>query len=586
VTVATPRRIRPRQVFCVIASEHEDLECAIALVDGTFTHFGVTVDVGHDPDWLSHDLPADEEWRIDWWKFGYGLDLAYAHRATRDERFKNTWSNLVDSFVRRVPVGGDSTEVAARRLQNWIYAWSAFDDVGPELERRLLERIEAETAYVRHDLTPARNHRTLELYGLFLAALAFPSLDRDGALLAFATDALHRNLLADFRADGVHCEASTHYHLMALRSLLGARENGRRFGVQFPMGFDDLLASACEFAMHSHRPDGVIAALSDSDSAGFQSLLGLAAELLDREDLRWVSSAGSSGTPPSERFVGFTAGGYHFQRSGWGEGERAFSDERFLVLDCGPLGDGGHGHYDLLSVEIAADGRPLVIDPGRHTYSEEPPNLRRWFKGTAAHNTVCVDGLDQTPYRRGKPKGPVAEGRLLHRHTSDRLDMLVAQAISPVYDSVHTRRVLFVNGEYWLIEDRLEGARPHRFDLRFHLTPAAQGQTVVDGAAVLAPGLALVFGEPHRPSLEGGWVAPTYGRKEPAPVVSVVVEDSRDATFFTLVAPGGQSVPSFEVRSSPSATIVEVVGAGASGRRDWISWSATTGDAELAGVAS
>jgi hypothetical protein len=52
-----------------------------------------------------------------------------------------------------------------------------------------------------------------------------------------------------------------------------------------------------------------------------------------------------------------------------------------------------------------ARGRPLVVDPGRYTYSEHGANLRRWFKGTAAHSTVCVDGLDQTPYRRGKPRG-------------------------------------------------------------------------------------------------------------------------------------------------------------------------------------
>ncbi len=586
MTVAVPMRIRPRPVFCVVAEQHEDLERAIAVANGSFTHLGVTLHTGRDPDWHGADLPADEEWRIDWWKFGYGLDLAYACRSTGDELFKTTWSNLVDSFMRRVPVGCDSTEVAARRIQNWIYAWSMFEDVRGDLERRLLERIEAESAYLRDNLTPARNHRTLELYGLFLVAVAFPSLDRDGALLTFATDALHRNLLVDFRPDGVHCEASTHYHLMALRSLLGARENARRFGVPLPVGFDDLLGRLCEFAMHCHRPDGCIAALSDSDSAGFQELLGLAAELLDRDDFRWVASAGVRGTPPSERFHGYPAGGYYFQRSGWGDGARAFSDERFLVLDCGPLGDGGHGHYDLLSVEIAADGRPLVIDPGRYTYSEEPPNLRRWFKGTAAHNTVSIDGLDQTPYRRGKPKGPVAEGRLLRRHTHDRVDVLVAQAVSPQYDAIHTRRVVFVSGDYWLIEDRLEAATPHRFDLRFHLTPEAQGRTWIDGTTVLAPGLALVFGDPRRPSLEDGWVAPRYGRKERAPVVSVVADGSRDATFLTLVAPlaDGQPVPTLEVTSSPTATIVEVVGAEAPGRRNWISWSA--GADEPAGVTS
>ena len=90
---------------------------------------------------------------------------------------------------------------------------------------------------------------------------------------------------------------------------------------------------------------------------------------------------------------------------------------RYLIFDCGPLGDGGHGHYDLLSVEAWDGARPLVLDPGRFTYAEP---LRRWFRGTAAHNTVCVDGEDQTPYARGRSSLPSAEGRFLGRATVGR----------------------------------------------------------------------------------------------------------------------------------------------------------------------
>src|SRR4029079_9470990 len=146
----------------------------------------------------------------------------------------------------------------------------------------------------------------------------------------------------------------------------------------------------------------------------------------------------------------FPDGGYFVQRSGWED------DARFLIFDCGPLGEGGHGHYDALSFEAAADGARLVVDPGRYTYAEGEPNLRRWFKGTAAHNTVTVDGLDQTPYRRGKPRGPVAEARLLQRVTGDGLDLLWGEVASPAYDVVHRRRILFVADEYWLIEDALD----------------------------------------------------------------------------------------------------------------------------------
>jgi hypothetical protein len=48
-------------------------------------------------------------------------------------------------------------------------------------------------------------------------------------------------------------------------------------------------------------------------------------------------------------------------------------------------------------------------------YSEQEPNWRRFFESTRAHNTVTVDGLDQTPYRRGKPKTETACGRPIGR---------------------------------------------------------------------------------------------------------------------------------------------------------------------------
>jgi GNAT superfamily N-acetyltransferase len=567
MSTTTRRAVRPRDVFCVVAEEHRDLALAEAVATGHFTHVGTTVELGPLPEWRSPDLPADEEWRIEWWKFGYGLDLAHAFEQTGDPRFAETWERLVTSFVEQVPVGADTSDVAARRIQNWLYAWSSFArsrELAPELTAQLCKSLAAQNAFVRHNLTAERNHRTLELYALYVAALALPSqLDANGAQLAFSVAELHRNLLTDFRGDGVHREASTHYHLVALRSFVAVRENARRFGVALPVGYDALLSRACDFALHCHRPDGAIPALSDSDTGRYGNLLELAGSLLGRDDLR--------GRAPAERSASFPMGGYFFQRSGWSD-----ANERFLVFDCGPLGDGGHGHYDLLSIEAASDGRPLVVDPGRYTYSEESPNWRRWFKGTAAHNTVCVDGLDQTPYRRGKPRGPVPEGRLLERLAAQGLDVLAGQAVSPIYDAVHTRRIVFVADEFWLVEDQLEAPTSHTYDLRFHLPADAEDVTEVTDGGVRAPGLALVLAEPARPMLEHGWVAPRYGQKLPAPVVSAVLQGG-DAQFLTLIAPLGPDRPMPRVRVDrvADATLVVVDEAARSrGVRDHVAWSA------------
>jgi hypothetical protein len=416
-----------------------------------------------------------------------------------------------------VPPDHDAAEVTARRILNWIYAWQALADAGaepaPGLDTALLRSIARQARHVRENLAPRRNHRTLELYSLLIAALALPDLDPGGALLGEAVLELDRNLESDFRADGVHVEASTHYHLIALRSFVGARENARRYGVSLPDGFEERLLRACDFAVHCRRPDGQIPALSDADEGDYSDLLEL---------------AGVDPAPP-QTHADFPEGGYYMQRSGWD------ADARFLIFDCGPLGEGGHGHYDLLSFEAFAYGRPIVVDPGRFSYSEDPPNLRRWFRGTAAHNTVTVDGLDQTPYTRTRPTGPVAEGRFLGRTTRPGLDVLEAEARSPVYEAIHRRRIAFVDERYWVIEDHLSGEREHRYDLRLHL---AATDAEVRGNTVRAPGLALAILGAESVSLEPGWISPRYGERYEAPVISAVATGT-EATFVTLLAPLG-----------------------------------------------
>lgn len=547
-----------RNVFCVIEHAYRDISIADDVCEGIFTFAGQTLKLSTTPNWLTTHLPEDDEWRIEWHKFYYGLDLAHAFAVTGETKYQQAWTQLVQSWIEQAPVGCDSSDVAARRIQNWIYAWNVFSrecEFEALFEDQINARLAAEVCYLRSNLTAERNHRTLELYALFIAALALPELDHD--LLDFAVAELHRNLLTDVRPDGVHREQSTHYHMTALRSFLGARENARRFGVEFPAGYDERLEKACEFLLHIQRPDGLIPALSDADTGSYSDLLELAASIFNREDFLYG---------PAETCPSFPDGGYFIQRSGWDE------DARYLVFDCGPIGDGGHGHYDLLNIEVAANGRPLIVDPGRFTYAE---NERHHFKGTAAHNTVCVDDLDQLDYRRGKPKGPLAQGRLLERFTAPGLDMLCGEVRSPAYEAIHTRRIFFVANEYWLIVDNLRGSVSHKYDLRFHLTAAALNHCTRIANGIRTPDL-ILFCLGRNCSLSHGWISPRYGIKEAAPVVSFVSTGEANADFYTLIAPRtlNAPLPRFQVLSN---SCVRVEGVGENFNEvDELSWHSAT----------
>lgn len=563
-----------RDVPCVIDHLNRDLAVAEDARRGVFTHAGVRLELSRSPDWLADGLPGDEEWRIEWVKFYEGLDLAHAYAVTGDPDLLSAWEELVSAFCERVPVGHDTSDVSARRVQNWLYAWQrfrgtpGFPGLRPGLADTLARRIAEDCAHLEDHLTPERNHRTLECYTLLLGGIALG--DRDRAVRALLL--LAGNARADILDDGVQRELSTDYHCIVLRSLLGAILCARREGLGIPADLADRANRACDFALHVQLPDGTTPAISDGDVGDFRALLALGARLLDRPDLAWAASCGREGTPPARTAAAFPVSGYVVQRSGWGTGPGDYGRQRVAILDAGPLGDGGHGHYDQLSV-VLADGRALVTDPGRYTYAEDDAGWRRWFKGTAAHNTVCVDGLDQVPYRRGKPRGPLPHARVLGRTSEPGLDLVTAAAESPCHDAVHTRTLAFVGRAFWVVHDRLRAATPHRYEARWHLGHDVPVRRVVrhpgGGALVDADGLRIAvpagFGEA---GTEHGWVSPRYGEKLPAVVVTVAAEGAADADLITVLVPGGGPVEATARRGDGG---VEVT-VGAAGARWHLRW--------------
>ena len=90
---------------------------------------------------------------------------------------------------------------------------------------------------------------------------------------------------------------------------------------------------------------------------------------------------------------------------------------QYLFFDAAAMG-GAHGHADALNVEWMWKNQLFFTDTGRYTYEEG--KWRRYFKSTRAHNTVTVDGLDQTPYLFTQQWGePEAQATTLRWESND-----------------------------------------------------------------------------------------------------------------------------------------------------------------------
>lgn len=511
----------------------------------------------------SHVLPApvrwlenpshDREWQILLHKCYYAVGLGMAYHDTRADEYAAKWVELTSSWIERVPHDFLPSDVAGRRIQNWIFAHYYFvtmhqpAGVTPEFYVTFLKSLHDQVCHLREHLSPARNHRTLELCAIFLSAVVFPEFAEAHEWLTWSREELVRNIQSDLLPDGVHCELSTDYHHLVLKNYLWVRKLALLNRIEMPEEFDSPVKKALEFALYSHRPDGAIPSLSDGDSRCFLDLLEQGYELYGGEDLLYVASRGKKGKPPAERSKGFADSGYYILRSGWGDRGEAYEDERYLMFDCGPLGAGNHGHLDLLSFEAAAYGKPLIVDPGRYTYDEsEETNWRAIFRGTGYHNTVMVDGKNQTRYEWKKNRfriaGPEPEQELRAFVNEPGLNYLHGIARSHEYPAVHERKVVFVNGEYWVIVDLLRAQEPHEYNLLFHLSPPAQGRTSVmvsrDTLSVHSP--QLILAQPLvanvRPSIQEGFVSISYGEKHRAPIVRLTQRES-GAGFFTVVYP-------------------------------------------------
>jgi hypothetical protein len=265
-------------------------------------------------------------------------------------------------------------------------------------------------------------------------------------------------------------------------------------------------------------------------------------------------------------------------RNGWGP--RAHQ----LIFDVGPLGcpvSAGHGHADLLSIQCAAFGQAHIVDPGTYCYARES-GWRDYFRGTAAHSTVMIDGIGHAsptgPFRW--QSRPVA--RLQRWYSGDTVDFADAshQAYCRLPDPVvHRRRVLFIKPRYWIVADDLLGAAEHAVELRFQFDPIEVGLLSADWARARRPeGQGLLIRsfasiplkvEVHEGCVAPprGWVAPHYGQRRPAPVLTYSAVTRLPLRIVTLLVPREDSVappPPVAVLASdvagPTALLLEESG--------------------------
>ncbi|NKE73763.1 hypothetical protein MNODULE_23720 [Nitrospiraceae bacterium HYJII51-Mn-bac16s-1-B09] len=539
------------------------LENAKKIVQNRFDLIGEEVTLRDGFSWK--ESPShDKEWQIAQHKFYFAVDLIQAYRHDRDPVYLKKWISLIDSWLEEMGSGyiaASDAQVEAKRIEHWVNSFLLLRGLPCEpfltagFLRRWLARIAEETRYISTHLKPVRNHRTFQLYSVFLVGVVFPEFRLHSDFLETGGKKLTENLLTDFLGDGVHVELSTHYHQLVLETALSFIEWARLNC--FPL--DDLLLDrlhrALAFSMYMQWPNGDIPLINDSDNGDHLELLRRGGRLFHNDRLLWAGTLGREGIPPESPSRHFSRSGYFVFSDGWGEDPATYARRQHVFYDCALLGEGSHSHYDLFSFCYYVNGEPAIIDPGRYTYSSDPdPEGIDWrgrFKSTAFHNTVSIDGKDQTRYLSRTKHGPEVEIAEKAFSIGMESDWVSAQARSAEYSPRHTRLFIYMCREYLFVHDdvEIEDGVPHNCALSFHLSEKWDGLVYSEASetewVVRTP---LLQVRSHRApdaalSIESGWVSRQYGVKRRAPVIRITRTAAQSLSFTTVLAPTASPSP-------------------------------------------
>ena len=394
--------------------------------------------------------------------------LAKSYFATEDARYLDELSGLFDNWNDKNPFlwgpEWSSPMEESIRIINWLVAAAFLDAVedASDIARRLRDRLTdgawVMAAHVRRHysrFSSANNHTIVEAAGIGIAAAIF-GVDE---WLSEAVSLLEVEVVRQTWPDGVNKEQALHYQFFVMEAICLLLRVLRASGHEASSVLISQIRHMADYARACSVGGGRYIEFGDDDEgrilnlspskAGYQDYVLLLASLECDEGIRWVQDVASDETVrwlyPEHRLQTVAAMLLkpHADVETFPDGGitvlRADGGRITLAFDHGPLGFGSlaaHGHADALSVQLYVDGEPVFVDPGTYIYNGNP-KMRDLFRSTAMHNTICINGRNQS-----EMLGPFIWGKRSEcsmEHVSD--CGLTAYCVWADDATVHTRNV-------------------------------------------------------------------------------------------------------------------------------------------------
>ena len=315
-------------------------------------------------------------WNYNLHYFEYLFPLLAEFRKAGGVRYLEKAVFLIKSWIRRNPkkAGGPGWEpyTIDLRLVNWLSFYSMAEKELPDDFRRMmrssiLEQYKFLSRHLEKDILG--NHYFEDLKTLILCAVFF----EDRRMLERVYPAFLKECKEEILGDGMHFELSPMYHRIILEGVIKAYAALKEYG--YPAEeLTSFIRSMSDASWSMEESLNRIPLFNDCGDNVAKSLKGLLA-----------AAKKHAGIIPRFRSAFPDAGFYIFRRDGWK-----------LIVDAGAPGPSyipGHAHCDALSFELYRDGEPVITNCGTFAYQSE---LRGSFRNTSSHNTVMVNGTEQS----------------------------------------------------------------------------------------------------------------------------------------------------------------------------------------------
>lgn len=536
-------------------TNESSLVVADQVVDGCFTflNHSYRLDTSCPSSWAL-DPYDDKLWQYHLHYQDYLIDLLRAYAFSGNKVYVNRIVELISDWICCNPFWvKDAWEpyTIAKRLDNWSQVVPPLATKGmfshgfiQEIMKSVTLQAEFLMENLEYDVD--NNHLIADAKALAVAGTVFASLPFSSRWREKGYTLLWAEMEKQVHSEGSHCEHSISYHMVVLKDYLETILIAKKHGVGVPANVLGKLEAMFSYLASMVLPTNETFLINDS-VGGYpmnpKELLAVGTYLFRRSDwkslcmdadlgyLAWI--CGSEGLAGFHRIEGehpegtdfaWAQSGYYIMRSGWS------LQDTVVLFDCGPLGPKhscGHSHADALSFCLYSGGAQRIVDSGVYEYKNG--HWRSYFRSTAAHNTIVVDGENQSDVWHSFRVGRMARCTLIQWQLTDQ--MAVVEGCHDGYHTLgkrvmHRRRLEFRKPDEIEVMDRLDGRLKHSLDAFFHLMPSdlrkLSNNTCI---AEFDDGLVLEFVfeavAPFSVSVSETWVSREWKRKVLSPCITV-----------------------------------------------------------------